>query len=114
MSFRLNLARTTRWVPHHGMAPAPTPTLGAVPAPAVQPGTFPFPEDLRDPNTAWSGGDKAIFLALFVLTYALLCVIVAWRKPLKRALDSILSSQHYVTVFRHANTGRRTAEVLLD
>ncbi|CAE7029035.1 tycC [Symbiodinium natans] len=44
-------------------------------------GVFPFAKDWRNPNTAWTGGDKAVFLIGYALFWALVCVVVhRWPK----------------------------------
>ncbi|CAE7602347.1 tycA [Symbiodinium sp. CCMP2456] len=44
-------------------------------------GVFPFAKDWRNPNTSWTGGDKAAFLICYALFWVLVCIIVHfWSK----------------------------------
>lgn len=44
-------------------------------------GAFPFAKDWRNPNTSWTGGDKAAFLICYALFWVLVCIIVHfWSK----------------------------------
>lgn len=78
-------------------------TLGSDP-PA---GTFPFSEDYRDPNSAWTGSDKAIFLSCYASFWCLVCVTVHFWPFLSNGFRCFLSSK-----VRSTNEERGTLPLL--
>eukprot|EP00437_Effrenium_voratum_P004477 CAMPEP_0181435406 /NCGR_PEP_ID=MMETSP1110-20121109/20316_1 /TAXON_ID=174948 /ORGANISM="Symbiodinium sp., Strain CCMP421" /LENGTH=1047 /DNA_ID=CAMNT_0023558939 /DNA_START=36 /DNA_END=3177 /DNA_ORIENTATION=+ len=52
-------------------------------------GEFPFAEDWRDPNSAWTGGDKALFLIIFGLFWVLICVLVYYWPTISEGCNRI-------------------------
>uniref|UniRef100_A0A7S4VJA2 AMP-dependent synthetase/ligase domain-containing protein n=1 Tax=Alexandrium monilatum TaxID=311494 RepID=A0A7S4VJA2_9DINO len=49
----------------------------------AEPGTFPWAEDYRDPNQAWSSGQKAAFLLVYALFWACVVLVVHFWPQVK-------------------------------
>eukprot|EP00435_Cladocopium_sp_Y103_P014093 s4606_g3.t1 len=46
-------------------------------------------EDWRDPNTAWTGWDKTLFLFVYALFWATICLIVRFWPHISRAWSTV-------------------------
>ncbi|CAK9061774.1 Tyrocidine synthase 2 (Tyrocidine synthase II) [Includes: ATP-dependent proline adenylase (ProA) (Proline activase) [Durusdinium trenchii] len=73
-----------------GQRPWQRPTFLTVSQGAVPPiDEFPFTKDWRDPNTAWTGWDKALFLFIYALFWAVVCIIVHLWPTISRGFNRI-------------------------
>jgi amino acid adenylation domain-containing protein len=75
----------------------------------VTAGVFPFPKDWSSPDTRWDAGGKAVFIALYILFWAIICVIVKYWEPISRSFCKV--SARRVAVTDRSPSG---AEPLLD
>nr|AYF56485.1 nonribosomal peptide synthetase 8131 [Ostreopsis cf. ovata] len=75
----------------------------------VKPGQFPWPEDYRDPNTAWTTLQKLAFLLIYVLCWAA-AVLLVYKWPSVKHIFAQLGSRRPRAVNGAADLAAGTAQ----